>query len=731
MDVRRKIFIAIPVLGILAALFLLGTALIQASHPASVTLKNKATGSTQWTTSQTTVTDANVVQVIINDANRNQSPSTTENFQVTIQNPTLGSSTTVTVTESNASLCGMPDNIVPPNSPCFLGQVTVVQANPGAGQIVGFHGHTLQVNYTPAGDPAHSPIPASIIVDTGKPTISDTLPSNNATISGPTVTFAGHVTDGGPAGFPTNAGQLTPDHLRVEIYSQDGSSLIQTLGPAQMSLAAVSGGWSFTAIAALATGEYRWQVVAQDQAGNLARSDSDTGEPGDQRFRLTVQAPEKSLGMKNKGTGSTQWVTNDGAISNTNILQVIIRDAHRNTSSSQVDSFQVTVQNVNLGASVQLTATEVSGEVCGLPANVLPPNSPCFLAEVVIVPASPQAGQLVGLHGNTLKVDYTPAGTPTPGTLSASMTVDTVKPVFTALQPANNQSVNGPSVTFQGMITDADSGFPTTKSLLTQNHFKVDVYAQDGATLLHTFAPSDMELDSIANGWEFKVKVNLAAGDYRWQVTAKDRAGNQARSDADGSTSGEQKFAFRVTTGTPTPTPTPTPPPPPQRGSKLPLAFVLLALGNLDELVRAEFTVMRDNQLVTFTAIAGTVTGKSGETLTIQPKDGSSTFTQQVPQGTPIVQEFHSVGLDAVDVNDEVVLLRENGALRLVLVEPFKHHPLFLPPGLLGHILGFPPGKFSLEIKNDKLELRIDGDHPGKGWHLGKEKGRDEDDDDD
>lgn len=406
--------------------------------------------------------------------------------------------------------------------------------------------------------------------------------------------------------------------------------------------------------------------------------------------------------LKNKATSSTAWVTNTPAVSGTNVVQVIVNDSLRNGNPNQVEDISVTLQNPSLGSSVTVVASEVNPvTICGLPSGTTqPPDSPCFLAEVSVVGVNPGAGEIVGLQGNNLTVDYTPAGEPAiHPTISVELNVDTVKPSITGTSPLHNAEMHIQDITFSGQVADTNSGLPTPATALTLDHLKIDVFGQDGNTLINTFGPIQMTLTPITDGWRFDVATILAFGEYRWQITAMDNAGNQMKSDADPNTAGDQKF--RLTLQSPIPIPP----------GRLSLREIIALFPRLNELVKAEITLHRDAQMVMVTAVAGTVIANSGNTLTIEPRDGSASFDLTVPEGLDILKDNRRILIAEVQVNHRVVVLHEDDILRGILVAPF-HVP---PPDRLVSVNG--NNNVTIIITGDNNELEMKDTKTKRGGH--------------
>ena len=146
--------------------------------------------------------------------------------------------------------------------------------------------------------------------------------------------------------------------------------------------------------------------------------------------------------------------------------------------------------------------------------------------------------------------------------------VDATPPSISGTGPANNTIQTGTSATFTGSITDAGSG-------IAPDVAGEDATAADGDSDGVTAEPRantngstrDIEINigvssqpdvsgeastgwtAIDNGYRFaftKAGLVPVSGDVRWNVVAKDRVNNQARTDADGAAGTNDNYLLRI-----------------------------------------------------------------------------------------------------------------------------------------------------------------------------------------
>ncbi|MBM3934031.1 MAG: hypothetical protein FJ319_06985 [SAR202 cluster bacterium] len=142
--------------------------------------------------------------------------------------------------------------------------------------------------------------------------------------------------------------------------------------------------------------------------------------------------------------------------------------------------------------------------------------------------------------GSVITVVYNDGGT----NRTASVTVETTKPVVSVVTPEHQLSTKTQAVRIIADITDADS-------TIAPNSITFEIVSTAPATVLSPTAPV---VNAITGGYRAESTVNVPAGETTvvWRVTAKDKAGNIGNSDRNTSNLVADDYDFRVDTVAPT-----------------------------------------------------------------------------------------------------------------------------------------------------------------------------------
>jgi hypothetical protein len=261
--------------------------------------------------------------------------------------------------------------------------------------------------------------------------------------------------------------------------------------------------------------------------------------------------------------GSTIYVAaSSGAYDQVNVK--VVDAAASASGGGNNDSVTVTVKNITTGASINGTSLTLRERAQGVFNNVFQ-----------VTTTGGAIGQIAAADTNVIRVAYAASGA------SIDLTVDSVKPAITSTTPANGALSRLGSAVFGATITDAGSGLRadgagedldnngtneagdrdsdgissaepmTTGSTGATKDIGVNIgvgAAGDGdlqdATDFSKLA--SLGWSSVTNGWSFAfTKGDLAEAATNWEVVARDRVGNKATTDADG-TAGAVN-AYKVT----------------------------------------------------------------------------------------------------------------------------------------------------------------------------------------
>ena len=276
-------------------------------------------------------------------------------------------------------------------------------------------------------------------------------------------------------------------------------------------------------------------------------------------------AATRSIGTQAMDTkvGSTIYVAaSSGAYDQVNVK--VVDAAASASGGGNNDSVTVTVKNITTGASINGTSLTLRERAQGVFNNVFQ-----------VTTTGGAVGQIAAADTNVIRVAYAASGA------SIDLTVDSVKPAITSTTPANGALSRLGSAVFGATITDAGSGLRADgagEDLDNNGTNEAGDRDSDGITSAEpmtvgaTGATKDIGVNigvgtagdgdlqdatdfsklaslgwsAVTNGWSFAfTKGDLAEAATNWEVVARDRVGNKATTDADG-TAGAVN-AFKVT----------------------------------------------------------------------------------------------------------------------------------------------------------------------------------------
>ena len=235
------------------------------------------------------------------------------------------------------------------------------------------------------------------------------------------------------------------------------------------------------------------------------------------------------------------------------------------TANGNNDTVTVTVKNITTGASINGTTLTLNERA----------SAGYFRGLFQVTTTGGAAGQIAAADTNVIRVSYAASGA------SVDLTVDAVKPAITSTTPANGSLSRLSSAVFGATITDAGSGLRADgagEDLDNDGTNEAGDRDSDGITSgepmttgatgqtkdigvnIGVAAAGDGDFQdstdfsklaslgwsSVTNGWSFAfTKGDLAEATTNWEIVARDRVGNKATTDADG-TAGSVN-AFKVT----------------------------------------------------------------------------------------------------------------------------------------------------------------------------------------
>ncbi|QGY30450.1 Ig-like domain-containing protein [Pantoea cypripedii] len=524
------------------------TALLDGTHPLSVTVTDAA-GNVSGTTSATVIIDT-VAPVAVTLAASNNNGST----PVAIAN-------NGTTNDSTPGLSGTAEagsKITISDGTTVLGTVTA--GSNGAWSFttstLADGTHTLNVTATDAAGNVSPNASVTLTVDTGVPTASTlTVTADNVT---PNVTIpsGGYTNDN----TPTLSGTAEAGAV---VTISDGSTVLGSV------TAGAGGAWTFTT-AALANGSHPLSVTVKDAAGNVSPATSATvivdtvaptastlvitndaagvvvpsgGSTNDSTpvlsgtaevgSKVTISDGSTVLGTVTVGAGGT-WSFTTATLSNgTHPLSVTVTDLAGNVSGTT--SASVIIDTVAPAAVTGLAASNNNGST-----PVAIPNNGSTNDNTPALNGTAEAGSKVAIYDGSTLLGTVTAGSNGAWSFTTSTLADGTHTLnVTATDAAGNVSPNA-SVTLT-----VDTGVPTASTLtVTADNVTPNVtipsggYTNDNTPTLSgtaeagavvTISDGSTVLGSVTAGaggaWSFTTAA-LANGTHPLSVTVKDAAGN-------------------------------------------------------------------------------------------------------------------------------------------------------------------------------------------------------------
>ncbi|MBI2165827.1 MAG: hypothetical protein HYU29_05425 [Chloroflexi bacterium] len=147
--------------------------------------------------------------------------------------------------------------------------------------------------------------------------------------------------------------------------------------------------------------------------------------------------------------------------------------------------------------------------------------------------------KIKALHGEVLQLTWF--------SLPTNVTVDARGPTVAVVGPADKNIGKSTLVTFEANIEDLDSGIDDTGADVT---LELGTWAGDPKvfTATKTLIKENFSVTKVTTAKNINIKgaAILAAGDTYWQIKAKDKSGNETKTDADAATTGSQPFKITV-----------------------------------------------------------------------------------------------------------------------------------------------------------------------------------------
>jgi hypothetical protein len=252
---------------------------------------------------------------------------------------------------------------------------------------------------------------------------------------------------------------------------------------------------------------------------------------------LAVTAPDVAVNWVNTQNGTfslTRFIANAAPVQ----FQVTYRSEVLDTatvavrSSADIDGFTLTVQETGLATNL-FTGTFTTGTATTT-ANISVPG------------ATPRPAIKVE-DGGIVTVEYADASPPT--LVSDAIIIDKTLPVIEVTQPVNGSTTSTVQTWFAADVTDDRAGLELSDIAFHLDLDRDGVFDEPGEIL----TPSSIVSTHINNGWAAFAQITTAVNDgtIPWYVTATDRAGNTARTDADATTTGDQSHKYILDTKPP------------------------------------------------------------------------------------------------------------------------------------------------------------------------------------
>jgi hypothetical protein len=215
-------------------------------------------------------------------------------------------------------------------------------------------------------------------------------------------------------------------------------------------------------------------------------------------------------------------------------------DAGDDTAGGSNDTITVTVSNTTRGTSFTLTLNETATE-----GNF----SGTFVVNTVAnqdLTATPR--RLGANDGDTIRV--------VAGSLVRQLTADARRPDIADLSPAHKTVTRSQTISFTGRVTDARSAMPKTDSQPFAGSISINVELTPASgTFTDQVGTGTVTFTATTSGdagFTFSSLIFLSEGVHRWNVTARDIAGNVITSDADLGTTAQDHHTVEIDATPPT-----------------------------------------------------------------------------------------------------------------------------------------------------------------------------------
>ncbi|MBI4201336.1 MAG: hypothetical protein HY531_03480 [Chloroflexi bacterium] len=196
-------------------------------------------------------------------------------------------------------------------------------------------------------------------------------------------------------------------------------------------------------------------------------------------------------------------------------------------NKGKLDTVQTTIKSTQDAVGITVVATETAADT-GI-----------FKVTITLTtdPSSSAAKTLKAGNGDTITAEYidtTPASGASLKVTSLGSHVETAKPTFSDLLPADGFSTLASQVTFTGTVNDS-GGSGVDIGTIT--------LVIDGTLYIPPTIAGNSGDASVAYSYTLS---NLVEGNHTWYVTARDVAGNQGRSDSDPAVVGYQDHTLVI-----------------------------------------------------------------------------------------------------------------------------------------------------------------------------------------